>query len=183
MSYGRSPQRIPRDGTDRLLERLKSLEARLSGIERRGSSATWTPDSLAAHASNHFTGGSDPLTPGSIGAATSSNLSAAVDRIDDLEDEDIALDGRLDALEAAVPNLPTTFATTITGDGSDTTFTVTHNGGTRDCQVSIREIAAPYAVLDPTSYTVELTTTNTADLTFNTAPANAEELRVLIVIF
>ena len=56
------------------------------------------------------------------------------------------------------------------GDGTSTAITVTHNLGTRDCQIQI---------FDNTSYdTVEAdvvrTTTNTATVTFSTAPTSAQ---------
>lgn len=75
------------------------------------------------------------------------------------------------------------FATTITnqlaqktgkytaavGDGTTTVFTITHNLGSRDVVVSIRETASPYAQV----YTdVEMTTENSITLRFAEAPSS-----------
>ncbi len=88
----------------------------------------------------------------------------------------------LNELAAALGDDPN-FATTITnliaqktgkytaavGDGTTTVFTVTHNLGSRDVVVSIRETASPYAQV----YTdVEMTTDNTITLRFAEAPSS-----------
>lgn len=88
----------------------------------------------------------------------------------------------LNELAAALGDDPN-FATTITnliaqktgkytaavGDGTTTVFTITHNLGSRDVVVSIRETASPYAQV----YTdVEMTTENTITLRFAEAPSN-----------
>lgn len=57
------------------------------------------------------------------------------------------------------------------GDGSSTTITVTHNLGTRDVQVAVREASSPYAYGDPT---VKAATTNTVTLEFATAPSSGQ---------
>ena len=62
----------------------------------------------------------------------------------------------------------TTYATTI-GDGSTTTFTITHQLGTRDVVVVARNAASPYEVID---VRWEATSTSTATLDFSAAPAN-----------
>ena len=64
---------MPSSAEDRLLERLKSLEARLGGVERRGASATWS-GVVAAHAATHHTGGADALSPADIGAGSASDV-------------------------------------------------------------------------------------------------------------
>ena len=86
-------------------------------------------------------------------------------------------------LQTSLDALPTTYATTITGDGTATGFTVTHNGGTRDCIVQVQAVASPYARVKDADYSLEQTTTNSCTITFNTAPANAVEYRVLVLIF
>ena len=75
MPYPQGPNRLPSSAEDRLLERLRSLEARLGGVERRGASATWSGSEVALHGGTHFTGGSDAIAPGDIGAATALDLS------------------------------------------------------------------------------------------------------------
>ena len=85
-------------------------------------------------------------------------------------------------LAAALGDDPT-FATTITnliaqktgkytaavGDGTTTVFTITHNLGSRDVVVSIRETSSPYAQV----YTdVEMTTENSITLRFAEAPSS-----------
>lgn len=55
------------------------------------------------------------------------------------------------------------------GDGSATSFEITHNFNTRDLIVSIRETGSPYAQV----YTdIEMTTTNTITVKFAVAPAS-----------
>jgi chromosome segregation ATPase len=82
--YPQGPNRMARSVEDRLLERLKSIEARLAGVERRGSSATWS-GAITPHASSHFTGGSDALSPADIGAATDADMTAAEGDISNLQ--------------------------------------------------------------------------------------------------
>lgn len=156
--YGQGPQRIPRSGEDRLLERLRSLEQRLAGVERRGSSATWSSAGVAGHAPTHSISGSDPLGPSDIGAASQ----------DDLTD-----------LSSAVASLPTGHAETITGDAVETVFEITHGQGTRDCLVMIRENASPWALMQ-TGFGIEYTTANSITITWDAAPSAGAEYRVLI---
>jgi hypothetical protein len=157
--YGQSPNRVPRSGEDRLLERLKSLEQRLAGIERRGQSSTWSASGVAGHAPSHAIDGSDPLDPADIGAAEQ---------------------GDLDALTSTVNGLPTSYAETITGDAVETVFTVTHNQGTRDCIVAVRENASPWALIQA-GYALEYTSTNAVTITWDTAPASGAEYRVIVL--
>lgn len=165
--YGQGPRRIPRDNNERLLERLKSLEARLAGVERRGSSATWNGVSVPGHSVNHITGGNDELLPSDIGAATQADMTAA--------------EGDISALESSVLALPGKYAETIIGDGTDTTFTINHELGTRDCLVVIREVASPYAQVQPADYAIEYTDSDNILITWDTAPASAAEYRVIVV--
>lgn len=62
------------------------------------------------------------------------------------------------------------------GDASNTSFTLTHNLGTRDIQVTVYDNASPYAevVCD-----VQHTTTNTATVLFSVAPTS-NQYRVVI---
>jgi hypothetical protein len=62
------------------------------------------------------------------------------------------------------------------GDGSATSYTITHNLGTRDVTVALYEVASPYAevVAD-----VEHTTTNTITVKFSVAPTT-DQFRVVV---
>lgn len=62
------------------------------------------------------------------------------------------------------------------GDGSNTSYTVTHNLGTRDVQVAVYDNASPYAevVTD-----VQHSTTNTVTILFSTAPT-LNQYRVVV---
>ncbi len=60
------------------------------------------------------------------------------------------------------------------GDGTATSFTITHNLGTRDVVVVVRNAASPYEVID---VRWEATTTGTVTLDFSAAPS-ASSVRV-----
>jgi hypothetical protein len=62
------------------------------------------------------------------------------------------------------------------GDGSATSYTVTHNLGTRDVQVTIYDNASPYAEVIAD---VQHTTTNTITLLFSVAPTS-NQYRVVV---
>lgn len=66
----------------------------------------------------------------------------------------------------------------ITGDSSNTAFTITHNLGTRDVQVQVYDAASPY---DTVETDVERTGTNSATIKFATAPAIGVNYRVVVV--
>ena len=67
----------------------------------------------------------------------------------------------------------TVYTTTI-GNGSDSTFTITHSLGTRDVVVVARNAASPYEVID---VRWEATTTGTVTLDFS-APPSSSSVRV-----
>lgn len=75
-------------------------------------------------------------------------------------------------------NVPTRYATTITGDDVETTFTVTHSMNTRDVIVQVREVASPYAYVE---VLVEAAGVNTTDITFQVAPVDGTEYRVIVM--
>ena len=57
------------------------------------------------------------------------------------------------------------------GDASNTSYTVTHNLGTRDVMVSVRETGSPYAKVEPD---IAMATTNTVTISFATAPTSSQ---------
>ena len=67
---------------------------------------------------------------------------------------------------------------TITGNSTNTGFTVTHNKNKTFVGVEIVKNSSPY----PTVYTsVSRPTTNTVCVTFDAAPANGQEFKILII--
>lgn len=63
------------------------------------------------------------------------------------------------------------------GDNSNSTITITHNLGTRDVIVSLREASSPYATVEPD---IAMTTTNTVTLSFAVAPTT-DQYRVTVI--
>lgn len=76
--------------------------------------------------------------------------------------------------------VPAFYAATITGNGSATQFTVTHNFGSRDVAVYVYQSASPYAqvFVDVTS-----NTNNAVELSFASAVANGTSYRVVVMGF
>lgn len=71
----------------------------------------------------------------------------------------------------------TKVAADITGDGSTTSFTVTHNLNTRDVQVVVRETSTNYNQIYPD---VRVNNVNSVDIVFGIAPVNALVYRVIV---
>jgi hypothetical protein len=69
-------------------------------------------------------------------------------------------------------------AATLTGNASTTAFTVTHNLGTRDVDVTVYASASPYAEVE---VDIAHATTNTVTITFATAPASGTDYRTVVV--
>lgn len=67
----------------------------------------------------------------------------------------------------------------VFGDGVATSFVIDHGLGTEALHVSIRENAAPGALLPPSSYTIEITDEDSITITFADAPAS-DSLAVVI---
>jgi hypothetical protein len=65
---------------------------------------------------------------------------------------------------------------TAVGDGTATSYTVTHNLGTRDVTVSVYEPAASYAEVFTD---IEHSTTNTITVKFTSAPTT-DQFRVVV---
>lgn len=66
----------------------------------------------------------------------------------------------------------------ITGDSTITSFTITHNLGTRDVQVQVYDAASPY---DTVEVDVERTNTNSTTIRFASAPTTGTNYRAVIV--
>jgi hypothetical protein len=71
-------------------------------------------------------------------------------------------------------------SSTITGNGSTASFTVTHNLGTRDVVVMVYQSASPYAQIFTD---VEMATTNTVTVRFAANVANGTAYRVVVIGF
>lgn len=67
------------------------------------------------------------------------------------------------------------YSTTI-GDGTTTTFTVTHNLNTRAVSITVKQAAAPYQIVFTET---DAPTVNTATIAFNTAPTAGQYLVVI----
>ena len=109
-------------------------------------------------------------------AVTNSKLADDAVQTENILDENVT-EAKLSSTLAGKINAKTdSFSATI-GDNSATTFTVTHNFGTRDVQVQVYEAANPFAqvVAD-----VDHATTNTVTVKFAVAPAQ-DEYRVVVV--
>lgn len=66
----------------------------------------------------------------------------------------------------------------ITGDAATTSFTITHNLGSRDVQIQVYDSASPY---DTVEVDTERTSTTTATVRFASPPAVGTNYRVVIV--
>jgi hypothetical protein len=66
----------------------------------------------------------------------------------------------------------------ITGNSSTSSFTITHNLGTRDIQVQVYDAASPH---DTVEVDIERSTTNAVIVRFASAPATGVNYRVVIV--
>jgi len=85
--------------------------------------------------------------------------------------------GATDAATARANLGATTKYSTNVGDGSNTTYTVTHSLSTRDVQVYVYEAGSPYQQVFPD---VKNATTSTVTLEFSTAPTS-NQYRVVVV--
>jgi hypothetical protein len=63
------------------------------------------------------------------------------------------------------------------GDGSATSYVITHNLGTKDVIVQVYSLTSPYAVQ---AVTIQMTSANTVTIVFGVAPA-ANSMRVVVL--
>jgi hypothetical protein len=70
------------------------------------------------------------------------------------------------------------FSGTITGDGATTSFTLTHNLGTQDVMMQVKQSASPYAEID---CDMQATSTTTATFIFATAPPSLTNYRAIVL--
>jgi hypothetical protein len=112
------------------------------------------------------------------GAQTKANAAQAAAEATAASDATTKADAAQAAAEATAAGLITArrYSESI-GDGAATTITVTHNLGTRDVIVALRETASPYGFVQAT---VEAATINTVTVTFATAPT-ANQYRITII--
>lgn len=89
--------------------------------------------------------------------------------------DNVTLSQNGNAVTFTAAGTPRSYATDV-GDGVATSFVVTHNLDSRDVHVMVRNNAAPYEFVQPT---IELTSTNTATITFAVAPG-VNEFRVIV---
>ncbi len=80
------------------------------------------------------------------------------------------------ALAKAV-STSTVFSTTSVGDGSATSYTVTHNLGTKDLTVQVYDNSSPYAQVETD---VEHSGNNTVAIKFAQAPTT-DQYRVVVI--
>jgi hypothetical protein len=88
------------------------------------------------------------------------------------EAADTALDGRLDTIES---NFTRKYSVAV-GNGSATSFTVTHNLDTEDVVVSVREVATGAVVVASITHTSE----DVVTIAVNNAPAS-NALKVVVI--
>lgn len=96
-----------------------------------------------------------------------------IDTIADIKAEWQAADSDLQTLVTQ----KTSKFTQVIGNGTTTDFTITHNLNTLDTHVTVRENSAPYQVVIPDVYTVDV---NNIGVMFSIAPT-ANKYKVIIV--
>lgn len=115
-----------------------------------------------------WTGSTNITSLGTIATGTWSGTTIAVDK---------GGTGAINAADARNNLGATTKFTQSIGNGTDTTFTVTHNLGTRDVQVYVYENGGDYSQV---YCQVKHPNTNFVELAFSTAP-DSSELRVVVI--
>ena len=113
-----------------------------------------------------------PAVSGNAGKLLSVEMSGTLTKLVTLDgNASETIDGATTAAAARV-NLgaPGKYAAAI-GDGTNTSFVVTHNLGTQDVAVSVAEASAPFNVV---MTDIQLTSINTITVTFSTAPTSGQ---------
>jgi len=131
-----------------------------TGITVSGGTVALTNTSVTVNGNSVSLGGSTTVTANTTNALTAGT--------------GLALDSgtTFNGSSAKTLNIDTTvvarkYSTALTG--SATSYTVTHNLGTRDVTVSVRETGSPYAKVEPD---IAMATTNTVTISFATAPTS-----------
>jgi chromosome segregation ATPase len=109
-----------------------------------------------------------------------SDLDAVELEISNARGGEVDLDARLDGIDTSISNLGTDKTDKYSadlGDGSATSFTLTHSLNTRDVVVMVRENSSPYAAVITD---VEITSTTTVTVKFATAPSNNQYRAIII---
>ena len=149
------------------------------------STLSWTSSEHINLASGkaYYINGTSVLSGSTLGSGVTASSLTSVGTITSgiWNGTDIAVaDGGTGASDAAGAKTNLGFMTryaTSVGDAAATSYTVTHNLGTRDVTVQVREVASPYAVVIAD---IAATTTNTVTIDFATAPSE-NQYRVIVI--
>ena len=131
-----------------------------TGITVSGGTVALTNTSVTVNGNSVSLGGSTTVTANTTNALTAGTGLA------------LSSGTTFDGSSAKTLNIDTSvvarkYSTALTG--SSTSYTVTHNLGTRDVTVSVRETGSPYAKVEPD---IAMATTNTVTISFATAPTS-----------
>jgi phage-related tail fiber protein len=133
--------------------------------------STGTYKSVTVDSKGRVTNGTNPTTLSGYGitdALLSSSYSASdvLTKIKTVDGSGSGLDA--DTVDGKDSSVLATKYTTQIGDGSATSYVITHNLNTQNCFVSVRAVASSYGIVSPT--TIEMTSVNTITITFASAP-------------
>jgi phage-related tail fiber protein len=130
-----------------------------------------TYKSVTVDGKGRVTNGTNPTTLSGYGitdALLSSSYTASdvLTKIKTVDGSGSGLDA--DTVDGKDSSILATKYTTQIGDGSATSYVITHNLNTQNCFVSVRAVASPYGTVTPN--TIQMTTVNTTTVTFTSAP-------------
>jgi hypothetical protein len=128
-----------------------------TGITVSGGTVALTNSSVTVNGNSVSLGGSTTVT-----ATTTNGLTLGTGLTGSSFNGSSAVTAAIDTTVVARK-----YSTALTG--SATSYTVTHNLGTRDVQVSVRETGSPYAKVEPD---IAMATTNTVTISFASAPTS-----------